>query len=79
VAPSVPQPLPVRHWKDCSPPVRPFGLHGTTAARHGGDVAAHVELVSSLVSAEFPVSRASEAFELAASGSAVKVQLVGHA
>ena len=42
-----------------------------------GYVAAHVELVSSLVSAEFPVAQAAEAFDLAASGAAVKVQLVG--
>jgi L-iditol 2-dehydrogenase len=40
-------------------------------------VADHVALVSGLVSAEFPVSQAPEAFRLAASGTAVKVQLVG--
>ncbi|HXW80135.1 MAG TPA: zinc-binding dehydrogenase [Acidimicrobiales bacterium] len=39
-------------------------------------VADHVELVSGLVTAEFPVSQAPEAFRLAASGAAVKVQLV---
>jgi L-iditol 2-dehydrogenase len=40
-------------------------------------VADHVELVSSLVTAEFPMPQAAEAFDLAASGMAVKVQLVG--
>ena len=42
-------------------------------------VADHVQLVSGLVSAEFPVSQAEEAFQLAASGAAVKVQLAGRA
>jgi threonine dehydrogenase-like Zn-dependent dehydrogenase len=46
-------------------------------ARAAAYVADNVELVSSLVSAEFPVSNAAEAFGLAASGAAVKVQLVG--
>jgi L-iditol 2-dehydrogenase len=40
-------------------------------------VESNTELVTSLVTAEFPISRANEAFELADSGDAVKVHLIG--